>query len=93
LLQHSPAFTEFHPYLGRESLLDESAMFAARQFVQQYARGVATATATAFGGERVRYFFASATGQSPVGSRFTAVRPWGCLGPLLWLMKQIGYVS
>jgi hypothetical protein len=46
----------------------------ARQFVSRYADGFSTATAMAFGGERVRYFFASATGESPVGGRFGAVR-------------------
>jgi hypothetical protein len=93
LLLRSPAFAEFHPYLGQEPLLDEAAMFQARQFVSRYADGFSTATAMAFGGERVRYFFASATGESPVGGRFGAVRPWGCLGPLLWLLKQIGFAA
>jgi hypothetical protein len=93
LLQQSSTFARFHPFLGREPLLAEPAEAMAREFVERYAPGIAMATADAFGKHRVRYFFASATGCSPVEGRFPDVQPWGCLGPLLWLMTADGWVT
>jgi hypothetical protein len=93
LLQHSSTFARFHAFLGDEPLLDSEADAAARAFVTDHAPGIAMATADAFGKHRVRYFFASATGCSPVDGRFPDVRPWGCLGPLLWIMTADGWVT
>jgi hypothetical protein len=93
LLQKSTAFSEYESVLGSEPLLDDGANELARQFVEDYAGGVAMAIADNFKSSKVRYFFASATGSAPdAAENFPSVKPWGCLGPLLWLLTADGFI-
>lgn len=91
LLLSAPGFADYRRFLGGEPLLDDEADGAAHDFVKRYARGIAVEVEALFGGN-VRYFFASATGCSPVDDKFPHVTPWGCLGPLLWALQQSGFV-
>lgn len=88
LLQDRDEFAKYSQALGRDFAGPEARELA-RQFVEEYERGVSIFCDQSF--ERVSYFFASATGCAvDDDDNFESIKPWGCLDPLLWLLEEVG---